>query len=137
MNEQINRTFGARSPQPGRVAVMSDDRVLALDLEMMLREAGYEVLELSLLTAFPAAEDNVSSAIVDMGDRPEEALQALIRLSSEKIPHVVLSDDAADVPLDLTGGMMRGALAKPIRVDELLPLLGQSVPVQRGLRRTP
>ena len=137
MDQRINSDAGAEMPRPGRVAVISTDRVLALDLEMMLKDAGYDVFEVPSFEALPAAKDNVSSAIVDMGEQPEAALKALLRLSSERIPHVVLSYEAQDVPLSLRDPMFCGTLSKPICLDELLPLLGQSLPDQRGLRRTP
>jgi len=137
MNERINSKIGAPRPPPGRVAVMSTDHVLVLDLEMMLREAGYDVFEATSFDTFPKPEDNVTSAIVDMGEEPEAALRALIRLATEQIPHVVLGYEVQDMPLKMANAMLKGALYKPICVDELLPLLGQSLPAQRGFRRTP
>ncbi|MBY6046988.1 hypothetical protein KUV47_07720 [Vannielia litorea] len=120
-----------------RVAVVCSDRILALDLQMMLSEAGYEVVEVPSYDALATPQSSVSSAVVDIGDKPEAAVTALLRLATANIPHVILSDEAQELPLSLSGEMLRGTLHKPIRVDELLPLLGQSVPPQRGVRRMP
>ncbi|QDC09955.1 hypothetical protein FHY55_12190 [Oceanicola sp. D3] len=111
-----------------RVAVLSADPVLFMDLQMMLQEAGFDVVEVDTFESFATSDAPVSSAIVDVGEEPEAALKALMRLSSEEIPHVVLSYEAQDVPLALAGSMLRGTLYKPVCVDELLPLLGQSLP---------
>ena len=92
-------------PLPGHVLVVEDDAVLAMSLEMALRDAGVEQVEVSsttemALAALKAAQPDAIILDVHLADRDDGwAIAELARSLGPSGPRIVFSTGAPqDIP---------------------------------------
>ncbi|EAR50847.1 response regulator [Oceanicola granulosus HTCC2516] len=117
---EAEKTTAARPSRP-LVLVVDDEALLAMELEMVLDEAGFEVLG-------PAG--SVSDALALIGGEHIDAAVLDVNLHDERSDDIADSLEACDVPFVFLTGHTREALperhrhrpliAKPFRESELL-----------------
>jgi CheY-like chemotaxis protein len=125
------RPLAIEEPPRGRVLVVEDQAVVALDLQRTLREAGYRTI--GPAASLPAVEallarGNVDAAIVD-ADAGSLAFAVADRLADAGVPMLFLADGAGVLPRRPAGGTV---LAKPVAKPRLLEAL-EELMVRRRL----
>jgi CheY-like chemotaxis protein len=130
-----HRLSAIGEPPLGRVLVVEDQPVVALDLQRTLREAGYRTVgPAASLQAIEAllARGRIDAAIVDANAGPL-AFAAADRLADADVPMLFLADSADLLPRRPDGGTVQPTvLAKPVARPRLLEAL-ESVIAQRRL----
>ena len=123
-------------PLPGHVLVVEDDAVLAMSLEMALRDAGVARVEISsttemALAALKAAQPDAIILDVHLADRDDGwAIAELARSLGPSGPRIVFSTGAPqDIPEEIAE--IGCILEKPYDPQDLIRILAE--PKRRGL----
>ncbi len=121
---------------PRRVLIVEDDAILAVTIEMTLRDAGIEAIEMCSTTemALVALRANQPDAIVldvHLADRDDGwTIAELVRSLGPNSPRIVFSTGAPrDIPQDIA--VMGCVLEKPYDPQTLVDVLRE--PKRRGI----
>lgn len=121
------RWLGAAEPPRGRILVIEDQAVVALDLQRTLREAGYRVV--GPATSLPAVEallarGKLDAAIVDAdaagGDAGRLAFVMADRLADAGVPVLFLTSRSNPLPDRFAGApILEKPFSRPRLLEEL------------------
>jgi CheY-like chemotaxis protein len=121
---------------PGHVLVVEDDAVLAMALELALRDAGVQQVEISstsemALAALKSGQPDAIVLDVHLADRDDGwAIAELVRSLGPSGPRIIFSTGAPqDIPEDIAG--MGCTMEKPYDPQDLVNVLAE--PARRGL----
>jgi DNA-binding NtrC family response regulator len=110
-----------------KVLICEDDVLAALDLELILEEAGHRscgMASAARLGAARAAEWGAEAALVDLRLADgETGADLALRLAEQGLPVIVVTGDLASAPRH---ELIVGAIAKPIEARRLKELLARA-----------
>ena len=131
-NQQI------RTNSKPRILVVEDELMVAMALEMVLADAGYDVvgpigrMEQALETA---AQENVDFALLDVNVRGEEVFPVANILADRGVPFTFLTGyDRSSLPAALAEAQI---LSKPFKARELLAAVNAMVSSARHPHHAP
>ena len=132
----VPRTAEADEPPRGRVLVVEDEALPALDVQRALRQAGYRAVGPAASVEEAQrliARGSIDAAVIDAQlDRGAAAAVAEVLVQAE-IPFVWLADPTAvSIPPAFAAAP---AVEKPVRVDDLIRALEEALSAGRGSTR--
>lgn len=114
-----------------RVMIVEDEALIAVLLEEMLGDLGYEVIGpfASVATALAMlAKCKPDAAILDVHLAGESSIPLAEALREEAVPFAFSTGDAPDADMDALSGFP--ILSKPYRVDDLYRTMEQILPAK-------
>ena len=123
-----NKDMGSGGPTcKGRILVVEDDAFIALDLQDVLSEAGYDVLG-PVATVAEAmrllSEDAPDMALLDYNLGEETSIPVAHKLEELSVPFMFLSGQVSSVMLGKTATQPQ-VMSKPFVPGHLVNTLGQ------------
>ena len=123
-----NKDMGSGGPAcKGRILVVEDDAFIALDLQDVLSEAGYDVLG-PVATVSEAmrllSEDAPDMALLDYNLGEETSIPVAHKLEELSVPFMFLSGQVSSVMLGKTATQPQ-VMSKPFVPGHLVSTLGQ------------
>jgi CheY-like chemotaxis protein len=124
-------SLAVSDPPRGKILLVGQQAVIALDLQRILRDAGFRLVgpattpeQLERLTD----RISVDCAIVDLQADRETALAAIEALESAGVPCVCLADQGSSLPDTASASLVR----KPYSRDGLLAAIERAMVEERG-----
>ncbi len=129
LERRLPKTALADDPPRGRILVVTDKAPLALDVQRVLRDAGYRVIGPAASTdeaeRLTIGRRPIDGAVVDLQLERGAAAVVADRLASSGVPFMWLTDPLLD-PIPRTHGFAP-LLTKPFRSEDLIRTLERAL----------